>query len=238
MVAVCADTTSACALNRLRERMANDYMGAKILQDKPVINTHTVDFGMLSTLPENTLGRSYVNFLKSNRVSPDSRYPVQFIDDPELAYVMQRYRETHDLNHTLLDMPITLLGEVCVKVVEAIQTGFPMCISAALLGPLKLKSEERRTFIDEHLHVAIRNGRQAEQLLNVYFEHHWESDIYDLRKKYGIITSNSYCVSFVLKDYLMLLVNLYTYRSTLWDPNFFNDVVFRRSNIILLNYVK
>lgn len=35
---------------------------------------------------------------------------VRFVDDFELAYVIQRYREIHDLVHTLLDMPINMLG--------------------------------------------------------------------------------------------------------------------------------
>ena len=30
---------------------------------------------------------------------------VRFVDDPELAYIMQRYREIHDFTHTLLGMP-------------------------------------------------------------------------------------------------------------------------------------
>lgn len=43
-------------------------------------------------------------------MSPDSRLPVRFVDDVDLAYVMQRYRETHDLLHTILGMPTNLLG--------------------------------------------------------------------------------------------------------------------------------
>lgn len=35
-------------------------------------------------------------------------------------------------------MPTNMLGETAVKWVEAIQTGLPMCIAAALLGPLTL----------------------------------------------------------------------------------------------------
>ena len=35
---------------------------------------------------------------------------MQFVDDPELAYVMQRYREAHDLVHTILGMPTNMLG--------------------------------------------------------------------------------------------------------------------------------
>lgn len=36
---------------------------------------------------------------------------MKFVDDEELAYVMQRYREVHDLLHTLLGMPTNMLGE-------------------------------------------------------------------------------------------------------------------------------
>ncbi len=72
-------------------------------------------------------------------MSPDSRAPVQFVDDVNLAYVMLRYRQVHDLLHSLLGMPTSMLGEVVVKWFEAIQTGLPMCISAAMLGPLRLK---------------------------------------------------------------------------------------------------
>ena len=38
------------------------------------------------------------------KITPDSRKPVRFVDDVELAYVLQRYREVHDFNHLLLGM--------------------------------------------------------------------------------------------------------------------------------------
>ena len=44
-------------------------------------------------------------------MTPDSRADVKFVDDEELAYVMQRYREVHDLLHTILGMPTNMLGE-------------------------------------------------------------------------------------------------------------------------------
>ena len=70
--------------------------------------------------------------------SPDARLPVHFVDDPELKYVMLRYRQTHDLFHSILGMPPHMLGEVAVKWVEAIQTGLPMCALGAFFGPLRL----------------------------------------------------------------------------------------------------
>lgn len=50
-------------------------------------------------------------FCLFQRVTPDSRADVKFVDNEELAYVMQRYREVHDLLHTLLGMPTNMLGE-------------------------------------------------------------------------------------------------------------------------------
>ena len=47
----------------------------------------------------------------SQRVTPDSRADVKFVDNEELAYVMQRYREVHDLLHSLLGLPTNMLGE-------------------------------------------------------------------------------------------------------------------------------
>lgn len=70
--------------------------------------------------------------------SPDARLPIHFVDDPELKYVMLRYRQVHDLFHSILGMPPHMLGEVAVKWVEALQTGLPMCALGALFGPLRL----------------------------------------------------------------------------------------------------
>jgi ubiquinone biosynthesis protein COQ4 len=76
-------------------------------------------------------------FFQKN-ASPDERAPVSFVDDPELAYVMTRYREVHDLFHTVLGMPTNMLGEITVKWFEALQTGLPMCALGAFFGPVRL----------------------------------------------------------------------------------------------------
>lgn len=52
---------------------------------------------------------------------------------------MTRYRETHDLVHTVLGMPTNMLGEVSVKWIEAINTGLPMCYGGAVFGAIRLR---------------------------------------------------------------------------------------------------
>lgn len=59
--------------------------------------------------------------------------------DFQLSYVMQRYREVHDIFHAILLMPTTMLGEVTVKWVEALQLQLPMCINGAILGAARLR---------------------------------------------------------------------------------------------------
>ncbi len=54
--------------------------------------------------------------LIQQNVSPDTRLPVRFVDDADLAYVMQRYRETHDLVHTLLGCPTNMLGIIAFMI--------------------------------------------------------------------------------------------------------------------------
>jgi len=94
----------------IRKTMLKDAEGAEILREKPRINSKTIDLDRLSKLPPESFGRTYYEFLKRNNVTPDSRLQVRFIKDPELAYVMQRYREIHDLVHTVTGQPTNMLG--------------------------------------------------------------------------------------------------------------------------------
>ncbi|XP_014719078.1 ubiquinone biosynthesis protein COQ4 homolog, mitochondrial isoform X1 [Equus asinus] len=116
MVAVLGETTGRRALKVLRDQMRRDPEGSQILQERPRISLSTLDLGKLQSLPEGSLGREYLRFLDVNRVSPDTRAPTRFVDDEELAYVIQRYREVHDMLHTLLGMPTNILGRSPARV--------------------------------------------------------------------------------------------------------------------------
>jgi len=188
MVAVNGETSASIALQRIYKRMKEDETGSLILAERPAINSRTVNLEKLKTYPEKSLGKQYSNFLQDNNVSPDSRMPIRFVDDLELAYVMQRYRETHDLLHTILGMPTNLLGEITVKWVEAIQTGLPMCIGGAIFGPVRLKPKNRAAYLKTHLPWAIRVGINSKFLMNVYYEQRWDQNIDELRSELNIET--------------------------------------------------
>ncbi|XP_074976661.1 ubiquinone biosynthesis protein COQ4 homolog, mitochondrial isoform X3 [Caretta caretta] len=177
MVAVLGETTGSSALRSLRDKM----------RERPRIRLSTLDVTGLRGLSDGTFGREYVRFLDSNRVSPDTRMPVKFVDDEELAYVIQRYREVHDLMHTLLGMPTNMLGEVVVKWFEAIQTGLPMCILGAVFGPVRLNARKLQILTMELIPWAVQSGRNASCVLNFYYENRWEQTVESLREEIGIL---------------------------------------------------
>ncbi|XP_060863177.1 ubiquinone biosynthesis protein COQ4 homolog, mitochondrial [Metopolophium dirhodum] len=186
MIATMGETTGTSALKYMRDKMINNPEGNEILQLQPQINTSTVDLGKLKYMPENTLGYAYFKFLDHNKVTPDSRGSVQFIDDIQLAYVMQRYREVHDLFHTVLGMPTNMLGEVTVKWIEAFQTKLPMTLSGGLFGAVRLKPKQREQYVKHYLPWAIQTGLNSNFMLNIYFEKRWDQPIEELQKELNI----------------------------------------------------
>ena len=174
------------------------------MTDKPRIKSDILP--NLLNLPPNSLGHNYASFMKRNKISPDSRTEVRFVDDTELAYVMtryretipkyfcgldvtifyvKRYRETHDLTHCILGQETSLVGEVLVKWVEAVQFRLPMAVGGAIFGPLRFKPNQREAY-HQLLPWAIQQGTEAKFLLNIYYEQRWEQDLEDFRKEFNI----------------------------------------------------
>lgn len=185
-IACLGETTGESAARYMLRKMMESEEGSKILYEQPRINTRTVNMKHLASLPEGTLGNLYSKFLIKNQVTPDSRLPVQFMDDVELSYVIQRYREIHDLVHTVLQMPTNMLGEVTVKWVEAIQTRLPMCISGAIFGPIRLKTKHRQLYLNHYLPWALKTGINAKFLMSIYFEKRWEQPTVEFYEEVNI----------------------------------------------------
>lgn len=191
MVAVSGETTSECFMPALRDHMLADTTGEgqHILQSRPRISSKTVDLQKLAALPHGTFGKAYIDWLDTYKVSPDTRAPVQFIDDPELAYVMQRYRECHDFYHVITGpFGVTTSAEVVVKWFEMANMHLPIAIGSSIFGPLRIPSSKvRNNVISTYLPWALRAGSQAKPLISVHWERHWETDIAVLRKHLGIV---------------------------------------------------
>ncbi|KAF7846059.1 hypothetical protein BT93_L5407 [Corymbia citriodora subsp. variegata] len=170
---------------RLRRAMLENATGRRILRDKPRITSQTIRLEELRKMPENTVGRAYAAWLDREGVTPDTRDQVRYIDDPEEAYVMQRYRETHDFTHAITGLPVIIEGELAVKAFEFANTLLPMT-ALSLVAIVRLKPIERRRFFEIYLPWAVRNGIKAEEVVNVYWEEELETDVDVLRERLGI----------------------------------------------------
>lgn len=188
LIATVGETTATpYFIYRLRNTMLLDPTGRRILRDRPRMTSDSLDLPYLRSLPQNTLGRAYVTWLDREHVSPDTRKSVQYIDDEECAYVMQRYRECHDFYHALTGLPTFFEGEVALKTFEFLNTLIPMT-GLSVLAAVRLKPAERERFFALYLPWAIQSGLASKELINVYWEELFEKDVNELRQEMGIQT--------------------------------------------------
>ncbi|KAL2853908.1 coenzyme Q biosynthesis protein Coq4-domain-containing protein [Aspergillus pseudoustus] len=178
-------TATPFFIYRLRDAMLQDPTGRQILRDRPRITSETLKLPYLRSLPENSVGRTYAMWLDKEGVSPDTRNNVQYIDDPECAYVMQRYRECHDFYHAVTGLPTFVEGELALKAFEFLNTLIPMT-GLSMFASVRLKPAERERLFTLYLPWAVRSGLSSKELINVYWEKILEKDVDELRGELGI----------------------------------------------------
>ena len=94
-------TALPCFLESLKRTMLLDKTGRRILQDRPNITSESLDMERLSKMDKNSVGYTYYKWLMKEGVSPDTRAPVTYIDDPVHAFIFKRYRP---VSYTHLDV--------------------------------------------------------------------------------------------------------------------------------------
>jgi len=187
MIAALGETTAGSSLPRLRDLMLESAEGRRILKERPRVNSNTINMDRLAQYSEGTFGRAYVTWLERCGVTPDTREPVHYINDPELAYVMQRYRECHDFYHCICNLPVNVESELALKYFEFANLGLPMTAIAALFGPIRLTSQKRARLFSEYIPWALKCGGSARSLITIYWEERWEQDVNTMKKEFGIL---------------------------------------------------
>ncbi|KAJ2617361.1 Ubiquinone biosynthesis protein [Coemansia sp. RSA 1365] len=185
-IAALGDSTSNGFFGKMREQMINDPTGRRILKERPEISFTPEQWEALADLPEGSFGRSYYEQMKRNGISWATRPPVHFVDSEEDAYMLLRYRQCHDFYHVILDMDISVVEELAIKVFEWRQTGLPVGLIASMFGPLRLPQGERSRFFNSYLPWAMQCGNQAKPIISIYWEEMMERSIDEVRKEMGV----------------------------------------------------
>jgi ubiquinone biosynthesis protein COQ4 len=173
---------------RLLAEMAATPEGRRILAERPELSSDHVDYDRLRALPATTLGGAYARHLDDNKLSADYQAAAtRHVDDPEMAYLMRRFRQTHDVWHALMGIGITGHEEVLTHWFSYGQLRLPVSALIMVFGTMKHMLFERRWDALRHsLMEAYRSGRNAEPLLSVYWEDLWERPLEEVRARYGV----------------------------------------------------
>ena len=167
---------------------AGDPATAELLAERPELCTAQVDFDALRALPASSFGGAYIRHLDDNGLSADSQAtPTRHIDDPDMSYLMRRFRQTHDVWHALTRLGTAGHEEVILHAFSWGQMRLPVSAMVVLFGSLKhIVLEGRWRALRHDLLDAYRAGRDAAPLLSVYWEKMWDEPIDSVRARYGV----------------------------------------------------
>ena len=162
--------------------------GQRLLAERPELSSDHIDYDWLRALPPHTLGNAYVRHLDANKLSADYQAAVtRHVEDEGMAYLMRRFRQTHDVWHALLDLGVTGHEEVIIHAFSWGQLHLPVSAMVVGFGTLKHLVLERRWGALRHsLLEAYRVGAAACPLLPVIWEDHWEEPLVDVRERYRV----------------------------------------------------
>lgn len=200
IVRVLGDSTKTHEIHRVEEitgrprfrallaEMQSTGEGQRLLAERPELSSELVDFDALRALPAQTFGGAYVRHLDTNGITADYQAAAaRHVDDADIAYLMRRFRQTHDVWHALLGLGIAGHEEVIIHAFSYGQLRLPVSALIMVFGTMKHIVLERRWGALRHSMLdAYRAGRDAQPLMPVYWEDQWEEPLDDVRDRYGI----------------------------------------------------
>jgi ubiquinone biosynthesis protein COQ4 len=200
VVRVMGDSTKTHEIHRVEEitgrprfrallvEMEGSAEGRRLLDERPELSSDRVDYDALRRLPATTLGGAYARHLDGNGITADYQAAAtRHVDDPDIAYLMRRFRQTHDVWHALLGLGIAGHEEVVIHSFSWGQLRLPVSAMIMFFGTLKHMVLERRWGALRHsMFEAYRVGREAAPLMNVIWEDAWARPLDEVRAAYGI----------------------------------------------------
>jgi ubiquinone biosynthesis protein COQ4 len=141
-VFVMIDALSGYSPHRMLKRFASDPTGARLLSNRADVLIRLQDREFLRGLPAGSLGRAYLEFLESEGITAEGLVNASRVRDaaevvdPDLEYLRQRMRDTHDLWHAVTGYKGDLVGEASLLAFSFVQTKNPaigLIVMAALL---------------------------------------------------------------------------------------------------------
>ncbi len=153
--------------------------GPELMRHKPAIDSSSVDLGALATLPPATLGASFARHMHTNGLSPDvfQRPPGA---PPDIAYLAQRLRQSHDLWHVVTGYGTNVVDELALQAFTYAQIRAPGPLVLSVAGALRWGATNPRVLA--RVHEGYRRGKKARPMLALPWETLWKEDLDALRR--------------------------------------------------------
>jgi ubiquinone biosynthesis protein COQ4 len=115
------------SLTRTYGRLQESETGRRLLRERPTLLPLLCDRERLASLPEGSLGHAYLDFVNAEGITADGLVEASLVHtpmaDPELSWIRNWLRDTHDLWHTVIGYRGDLVGEAALLAFSHTETG-------------------------------------------------------------------------------------------------------------------
>ena len=187
------------------ERFAGSATGRRIIAERRSLVPVLDDHAFLGTLPENSLGRHYLAFMRREGLSaqglvdatPDLSAHLAELPEPVSLFADYTQRGMHDIYHILTGYGRDELGETCVLAMAYEHLHLRVYKVIAGVGPFVVRKHLRRIGASPRgvfaaVREATRIGRQAAWLGDLDVEATLPEDLTALRARLNIAVPHNY----------------------------------------------
>ena len=175
---------------RTLARLRKSETGKELLAEHPDLLPKLTDRAALSALADGTLGREYLRFLDSEGItaqgllqaSVEGRREMKPDVDPDLYFLRDRMRDTHDLWHTVTGYKGDLIGEASLLAFSFAQTwnpGIGLIVLTALV-------QGRDPAIRKLIAGGFSRGLRAAWLPSVKWENLLDRPLEEVRRRLNV----------------------------------------------------
>ncbi len=185
------------SISRAVQRMQASPSGRKVLAAKPEINQRLSDRAALRSLPEGSVGRSYLTLMERQGISVEGlvaaseEVPRGGLGEDE-QWLANRLRDIHDLQHVLTGYGPDPLGELCLLSFMTTQTWNRGISFIVFMGRRSFRKQVPGLDIDALVAEGAALARAAEWLPALPLEDFLDEPLLAVRGRLGLVSPVRY----------------------------------------------